>query len=98
MLIRKSVYSLYSSLSTLSIYCICKCVLVDGIWGTWTEYSSCNQVCGNGNYTRTRLCDNPENKHGGKACPGPDTDDLEECNVEPCPRNTYVYILFCLKK
>ena len=67
-------------------------VLVDGIWGIWTEYSSCNQLCGNGNYTRTRLCDSPENKHGGKPCPGPDTDDLEECNVEPCPRNIYNHL------
>ena len=44
----------------------------------WTDFSLCNRVCGNGNYTRTRLCDSPENKHGGKPCPGSDTDDLEE--------------------
>ena len=60
----------------------------------WTKFSLCNRVCGNGNYTRTRLCDSPENKHGGKPCPGPDTDDLEECNVEPCPRNAFICLFF----
>ena len=69
-------------------------ISVDGIWGMWTEFSLCNRACGNGNYTRTRLCDSPENKHGGKPCPGPDTDDLEECNVEPCPGNALFYLFF----
>ena len=60
----------------------------------WTDFSLCNRVCGNGNYTRTRLCDSPENKHGGKPCPGSDTDDLEECNVEPCPGNIHFFVCF----
>ena len=50
------------------------------------------RICGNGNYTRKRLCDSPENKHDRKPCSGPDTDDWEEYNVEPCPRNMYLTI------
>ena len=54
---------------------------MDGIWDEWSEYSPSNRIRGNGNYTRKRFCDSPENTHGGKPCPGPDTDDWEECNV-----------------
>ena len=63
---------------------------MDGIWDEWSEYSPSNRIRGNGNYTRKRFCDSPENTHGGKPCPGPDTDDWEECNVQPCPRNVYL--------
>merc|ERR1712113_3489 len=43
---------------------------VDGKWGSWGGYGSCNKNCGSGNQYRYRSCNNPTPKHGGKTCPG----------------------------
>ncbi|OCU02571.1 complement C6, gene 1 L homeolog isoform X1 [Xenopus laevis] len=52
-------------------------VVVDGAWGCWTVWSSCD-----GAYTkkRTRQCNNPYPRNGGKPCEGEATQE-EDCSI-----------------
>lgn len=49
-------------------------VLVNGGWGQWSEWKTCNAQCQS---IRTRSCDNPEPSNGGRECVG---DKLEKTN------------------
>ncbi|XP_078604169.1 hemicentin-1-like isoform X2 [Branchiostoma floridae x Branchiostoma japonicum] len=55
---------------------------VDGKWTPWGPWSACSSSCNNGIRTRTRTCNAAE--HGGRACPGEDT-QVNFCNSLPCP-------------
>ena len=57
---------------------------IDGNWGQWSMFSECIGECGFGVRTRTRLCDSPVPKHGGRKCPGHST-EKEKCDtLIPC--------------
>ncbi|XP_048582934.1 MAM and LDL-receptor class A domain-containing protein 2-like isoform X2 [Nematostella vectensis] len=56
---------------------------VDGHWGRWASWGSCSKTCGNGIHTRTRLCDDPAPKNGGKACEGTSTQS-QVCKARTC--------------
>ena len=43
---------------------------VNGGWGTWSEWSSCSSTCETGETERTRKCDDPRPRNGGKRCRG----------------------------
>uniref|UniRef100_A0A671W656 Properdin-like n=1 Tax=Sparus aurata TaxID=8175 RepID=A0A671W656_SPAAU len=43
---------------------------VDGVWGSWSSFSSCPVTCGVGLQESIRLCDSPAPKHGGRSCTG----------------------------
>ena len=45
----------------------------------WSEFSICNETCGQG--IKTRNID-VQPKHGGKNCNGT---DAEICQIKPCP-------------
>ncbi|XP_078687492.1 hemicentin-1-like isoform X2 [Branchiostoma floridae x Branchiostoma belcheri] len=55
---------------------------VDGKWTLWSPWSACSSSCNNGIRTRTRTCTTAE--HGGRSCPGEDT-QVNFCNSLPCP-------------
>ncbi|KAL4228860.1 hypothetical protein ACF0H5_011900 [Mactra antiquata] len=58
---------------------------IDGDWGPWTPWSSkCSVTCGDGVLTRTRKCDSPAPKFGGKTCPGNDTKTKSCYAGTPC--------------
>jgi len=57
--------------------------VVHGNWGSWTIFGPCKGFCGAGIRTRTRRCDNPPPKRGGRQCRGKDT-NVEACNLEKC--------------
>ena len=57
---------------------------VDGMWGSWTEWSACSVTCGDGSQTRDRECDNPERAFGGEDCDG-DDEETRDCNDAACP-------------
>jgi len=59
---------------------------INGNWGCWSEYSSCNKTCGRGYQSRSRPCDNPAPAHGGKDCSGKG-EMTTDCNIWPCPVN-----------
>ncbi|XP_067328882.1 uncharacterized protein [Anolis sagrei] len=43
---------------------------VDGGWSAWTSWAPCPVSCGLAIVSRTRQCNNPASKHGGKNCSG----------------------------
>ncbi|XP_056401856.1 complement component C6-like [Hyla sarda] len=47
-------------------------VVVDGSWSCWSAWSSCDAFS---NRKRTRVCNNPAPRNGGKACEGPQTEE-----------------------
>jgi hypothetical protein len=51
--------------------------VVDGVW---TDWNSCNALCGTG--TQTRSCTNPPPSGGGADCSGP---TVQTCNTQSCP-------------
>uniref|UniRef100_A0A7M5WIZ1 Hemicentin-1 n=1 Tax=Clytia hemisphaerica TaxID=252671 RepID=A0A7M5WIZ1_9CNID len=59
---------------------------VNGNWGKWGGFSSCNKRCGGGLQTRYRSCNNPTPAHGGKSCPGSHAHS-QSCNTQKCPVN-----------
>jgi hypothetical protein len=63
---------------------------VDGEWGAWSIWSSCNKRCDSGESTRTRLCDNPPAAYGGADCLG-DLVESKICNSWTCsPEDVHV--------
>ena len=57
---------------------------VDGNWGAWSNFGTCNETCGTGSQSRSRVCDNPPPSNGGDTCPG-DATEYQDCNTDPCP-------------
>ena len=56
---------------------------MNGGWGDWSDWTTCDELCGGGEQRRSRQCDSPEPKHGGKDCPG-DAEEIRECNEDAC--------------
>lgn len=48
---------------------------INGHWGKWSEWTSCDVTCGQGTKTRTRKCDDPPARNGGIECVGPDSNE-----------------------
>ena len=63
---------------------------VDGQWGAWASWTSCNVTCGGGSRTRSRSCDNPKPTNGGKGCSGTGNDMLP-CGDTLCPSKLCYY-------
>jgi len=57
---------------------------INGKWGGWGPWSTCSKTCGLGEKSRTRACNSPAPKNGGKSCEGTDV-DKDECNLKECP-------------
>ncbi|CAC5377940.1 unnamed protein product [Mytilus coruscus] len=57
--------------------------IINGNWGSWSAYGSCSLTCGNGQYTRTRQCDNPAASGGGTDCAGDDA-ETNNCWTSTC--------------
>ncbi|CAC5422950.1 HMCN [Mytilus coruscus] len=57
---------------------------IDGQWGTWQEWETCNTTCGNGFKQRIRKCDSPSPYFGGSECMGLDF-DIQTCYQDKCP-------------
>ena len=66
--------------------------LVDGVWSSWNDWSSCSVSCGDGNLTRRRACDNPPSDHGGRICNGQSKQN-KQCNIDNCPGNVCTLLL-----
>ena len=64
--------------------CSIKPCPVDGVFGNWSNYSTCTVSCGEGVQYRERKCDSPPPKHGGKDCDGP-TRESRTCKESDCP-------------
>ncbi|VDI19141.1 Hypothetical predicted protein, partial [Mytilus galloprovincialis] len=58
--------------------------VVNGNWGYWSAWSSCNSTCGSGTRKRTRRCDTPYPAFGGSSCTGA-SKELQSCAGSFCP-------------
>ena len=56
---------------------------VDGGFSDWGPQGDCDAACGYGMATKTRTCDNPKPKNGGKPCLGAYT-QAQKCYLGPC--------------
>ncbi|KAK2190426.1 hypothetical protein NP493_80g03000 [Ridgeia piscesae] len=56
--------------------------VVDGGWQNWSKWGECSEPCGRGEQVRSRSCDNPRPKNGGKQCDGPSIQRLP-CSCDP---------------
>ena len=70
---------------------------VDGGWGTWSSWTKCNAKCpkANGKEMRTRECDNPVPKNGGKACVG-DEKEEKDCKITCAGRIRLLCVLIII--
>ena len=61
--------------------------VVDGNYGSWSNWTACSVTCGNGYRMRHRECDSPEPEFGGLSCieagHGPE-DETAVCDMGPC--------------
>ncbi|KAB7504970.1 A disintegrin and metalloproteinase with thrombospondin motifs 18, partial [Armadillidium nasatum] len=55
-----------------------------GDWSTWSSWGSCSLTCGTGAMFRTRECNNPEPRWGGRQCEGK-REEWKLCSTDPCP-------------
>ena len=60
---------------------------VDGAYGSWKSFTECSTSCGEEGYqTRTRECDSPAPKFGGRTCARLGlARQIRACNIFPCP-------------
>ncbi|KAL2103303.1 hypothetical protein ACEWY4_000171 [Coilia grayii] len=86
---------------------------IDGNWGRWGPLSECSVTCGVGQEFRSRSCDSPAPKYGGRPCVG-DSSASEVCKTHkpcpvhgeweewgewgPCDKTTYSKPISCTKK
>ncbi|XP_063781355.1 SCO-spondin-like [Pseudophryne corroboree] len=57
--------------------------LLDGGWGVWESWTPCSPSCGEGTQTRSRECDNPAPRNGGRGCVGP-REQQRHCQGPDC--------------
>lgn len=62
---------------------LCGKAPVDGKWGPWSSWGNCSHDCGPGKQNKTRVCNNPAPKNGGKACSG-DKIAYKDCLIKSC--------------
>lgn len=56
---------------------------VDGHWGRWSSWGLCDAECGFGKQIRTRSCDDPPPRYGGKTCVG-SSNSSQVCKQKSC--------------
>ncbi|XP_065060118.1 uncharacterized protein LOC135687479 [Rhopilema esculentum] len=57
---------------------------IDGGWGDWSQWSTCERPCGGSVVNRTRKCNNPSPFNGGALCTGVNEESKLEC-LAKCP-------------
>ena len=60
------------------------CLLVNGGFSHWSQWTQCSHLCGGGEQVRNRTCNTPYPENGGYPCYGHYT-DKQQCNEHFCP-------------
>ena len=58
-------------------------------------WSSCSATCGLGTQTRTRGCNDPRPKYGGKYCQGK-SKDIKKCRLKRCHMGEHIQLFVFL--
>ncbi|XP_043796167.1 coadhesin-like, partial [Apis laboriosa] len=56
---------------------------INGMWSSWTIWSSCTSSCGIGTQLRNRMCNNPSPNGNGTSCFG-SASEIRQCFTKPC--------------
>ena len=56
-------------------------ISVNGSWGEWAAWTTCDKICGGGEQRRVRHCDSPQPQYGGEDCQGAE-EETQECNKD----------------
>ena len=64
--------------------------LVNGKWGGWGRWSTCDKTCGGGKMKRERKCDTPAPANGGRNCAGSGKEE-KTCNTQTCAGTSCQY-------
>ncbi|XP_061928078.1 uncharacterized protein LOC108001856 isoform X3 [Apis cerana] len=67
---------------------------INGMWSSWTIWSSCTSSCGIGTQLRNRMCNNPSPNGNGTSCFG-SASEIRQCFTKPCiaSSNNVQYLL-----
>ena len=68
---------------------------VNGNWGGWGGWGGCNRNCGGGTRTRSRACNNPAPRNGGRQCSG-SSSSSSSCNTHHCPGKEIINIFIAI--
>ena len=64
---------------------------VDGHWNRWGSWNECSVTCNKGVQVRTRICNDPAPKNGGKLCVGSNK-DKQTCKKKSCTAGMCIYM------
>jgi len=57
---------------------------VNGGWSSWSNWGVCSKSCGTGAMMKSRACNNPSPRNGGRPCRGV-RNSIKSCNTQSCP-------------
>ena len=64
-------------------------IAVDGGYSAWSMWSMCSATCGEGVKVRSRICNSPSPRKGGKSCASLGSNyETMTCNEAECPIGT----------
>ena len=72
-----------------SVTCFFSFIEVDGGYSAWSMWSMCSATCGEGVKLRSRICNSPSPRKGGKNCASLGSNyETMTCNEAVCPIGT----------
>ena len=70
---------------TMYIFPLKDTTAVDGAWGPWEEWSTCQD----NTQTRNRACNSPAPNNGGTDCEG-ESDDQQDCTASATSKSSLI--------
>lgn len=88
----KSLFWLFRKIKNTSLLKFSSLAPIDGHWGRWSSWGLCDAKCGLGTHHRSRSCDDPPPRYGGKNCVG-NSSSSQSCKLKSCGIGKWRYFL-----